>query len=114
MKSNIITVEEALNYPIKIPELGSVNIELNFVESLNGSYVYYKASDTGFHNDHQRAYTLNKGKIQIQNSKAILTLYPIGIYKQPWNNYNYSRKHIHYRIIYPDQTLSEIFTIHVD
>ena len=114
MGYNIITPKEALNYPEQIPESANVKIELNFVESLNGSMVYYKASDTGFHNDHNRAYTLNKGKVKIVNGKAVLTLFPIGIYKQPWNNYNYSRKHIHYRIIYPNQTLSEIFTIYID
>ena len=114
MGYNIISVEEALNYPEQIPEAASVKIELKFIDSLNGSHIYYKAADTGFHNDEQRAYTLNKGKIKIENGKATLRLFPIGVYKQHWNNYNYSRKHIHYRIIYPDQTLSEVFTIYVD
>lgn len=113
MGYNIITIEEALNYPLQIPELGSVNIELNFKPQLNGAHVYYKASDTGFHNDHNRAYTLNKGKVEIKNNKAIITLHPVGVYKQPWDNYNYSRKHIHYRIIYPDKKLSEVFTIYL-
>jgi hypothetical protein len=113
MGYNIITPQEALEYPIQTPVLGTVQVQLNFIESLNGSYVYYKASDTGFHNDHERAYVLNKGKVMIENGKAILTLYPIGVYKQPWNNYNYSKKHIHYRIIYKDNSLSEVFTIFV-
>ena len=114
MGYNIISVEEALSYPVQIPESASVKIELKFLDNLNGSYIYYKAADTGFHNDEQRAYTLNKGKVKIENGTALLTLFPIGIYKQHWNNYNYSKKHIHYRIIYPNQTLSEVFTIYVD
>ena len=113
MGYNIITSEEALNYPLQIPELGSVKIKLSFNESTNGSHVYYKASDTGFHNDHNRAYTLNKGKVEIVNGEAIIVLYPVGVYKQPWNNYNYSKKHIHYRIIYSDKSLSPVFTINI-
>lgn len=114
MDHNIISVEEAINYPEGIPHSANVNIELNFVDGLNGSYIYYKAADTGFHNNEQRAYSINKGKVKIENGKALLRLYPVGIYKKHWDNYNYSRKHVHYRIIFPDNTLSEVFTIYVD
>ncbi len=105
--SNKITVEECINYPLQIPKNAEIELKLEFKTNYENAYVYYKASDTGFHNSTDRAYILNKGKVPIINNKASLWLLPVGVYKQHWNNYLYSKPHIHYRICYVDSAGEE-------
>jgi hypothetical protein len=100
MNQNLISVDECINYPVQTPKNASIEIKLEFKEKYKDAYVYYKAADTGYHNSHDRAYVLNKGKVPIIDNKASLFLLPVGIYKQEWKNYLYSKPHIHYRICY--------------
>lgn len=110
MNQSKISLEECLNFPLQIPKNADIELKLELKKNYKDAYIYYKAADTGFHNSHERAYILNIGKVPIIGNKASLWLLPVGIYKQFWNNYLYSKPHIHYRICYtnsaePESTL---------
>jgi hypothetical protein len=107
MNQNKISLEECINYPIKIPQNADIEVKLEFKENYENAFVYYKSADTGYHNSPERAYILNKGKVPIINNKASLWLLPIGVYKEHWNNYLYSKKHIHYRICFTNSAKVE-------